>query len=57
MKTYKVFTNEILYYCKKEVEANSEEEAKNKYFEMIALGEVEVNKSSYCDITINNKLI
>ena len=57
MKTYKVFTNEILYYCKKEVEANSEEEAKNKYFEMIALGEVEVNNSSYCDITINNKLI
>lgn len=52
MPKFKVHTNEILYYEQKEIEAESEEIAKEKYFEMIASGEVEVNKSNYCDITI-----
>lgn len=52
MRKYKISTNELLYHCSKEIEAESKEEAKNKYFEMIASGDVDVNKSDYCDITI-----
>lgn len=49
---YIVHTNELLYYCSKEVEAENVKQAQEEYFEMIAMGEVDVNKSDYCDITI-----
>jgi len=52
MPKFNVKTNEILFYEEKEIEAKNKEEAKEKYFEMIAMGNVDVCKNDYCDITV-----
>lgn len=52
MKKFIISANELLYYQRKEVKAENENEAKEKYFEMIATGDVEVCKSDYCDVKI-----
>ena len=51
-KKFAISADETLYYCEKEVEAETEEEAKEKYIEMIDRGEVEVAHSNYNNINI-----
>ena len=50
MKKYKCKANELLYYLSTIVEANSIEEASEKYIEMIDNGEIPVNESELQDV-------
>ena len=52
MKKYRVFVNEKCYYLSKEIEAEDQDEAGEKYMEMVNAGNVEVNKSEFEEIQV-----
>ena len=50
MKKFKVHANIIEYYLTKEIEANTPEEATEKYIELLDEGMVEVNDSEITEL-------
>ena len=52
MPKYNVFVDEICHYLAKEIEAQDQSEAEEKYMEMIENGDVEVVKSEFQEIGV-----
>jgi hypothetical protein len=52
MKKYQVHINETNFYLSKEIEAQDETEAEEKYMKMFNNGDVEVNKNELSEISI-----
>ena len=52
MRKYMVSCVEKLYYASKEIEANSKEQAEQKYFELWDAGMVEVNDSEVVQVNV-----
>ena len=53
MPTYEVYGTESLYYNSKEIEAEDEEEAKEKYINMIMEGEIGCDNSEIVEVNVH----